>query len=361
MLSPSKFGFQMIIPLHSRLTPAELRELEEIIAEFGVRIQPIDGAERSIYAILGDETSQDLINRIEGLSYIERVDRIQTPYKLMSRESKMNDHKVKVGTKTLPGEFCVIAGHCTIDPKQKEMFFETAYAVKEAGADMLRGGVWKPRTSPHSFQGDARSLSILVEAREKTGLPINTEVMDFDQLKLCVEAKVDCLQVGARSALNYRLLQQIGEMTKNTGINVLLKRSMHMGPVSEFILAAEYVVAQGNPNIMLCPRGTVPTIEGFRNSPDESITLLLKEKTWAPVVVDPSHSVGKAVYVPYACLAAAGYGADGILVETHCQPKKGMGDDPKQAITPDVLAQVVKDTKMIHASAARYMPKVTAS
>jgi 3-deoxy-7-phosphoheptulonate synthase len=347
----------MIIPLHARLSPLELRELEEIIAEFGARIQPIHGHERSIYAILGDETSQDLINRIEGLPYIERVDRIQTPYKLMSKESKLSHHRVTVGTKILPGDFCVIAGHCTIDPKQKEMFLETAFAVKEAGADMIRGGVWKPRTSPHSFQGDARSLDILLEAREKTGLPINTEVMDFEQLKICVDAKVDCLQVGARSALNYRLLQQIGEMTKDTPIKVLLKRSMHMGPVSEFILAAEYVVAQGNPNIMLCPRGTVPTIEGFRNSPDESITLLLKEKTWAPVVVDPSHSVGKAIYVPNACLAAAGYGADGILVETHCQPKKGTGDDPKQAITPDVLAQIVKDTRMIHASAARYLAK----
>src|SRR3954463_15890915 len=155
----------MIIPLHARLTEVELRELEEITSEFGVRIQPIHGHERSIYAILGDETSQDLINRIEGLAYIERVDRIQTPYKLMSRESKLNQHRVKVGAKTLPGDFCVIAGHCTIDPNQKEMFFETAFAVKEAGADMIRGGVWKPRTSPHSFQGDARSLEILLEAR----------------------------------------------------------------------------------------------------------------------------------------------------------------------------------------------------
>jgi 3-deoxy-7-phosphoheptulonate synthase len=350
----------MIIPLHPRLTDSELRELEEITSEFGVRIQPIHGNEKSIYAILGDETSQDLINRIEGLAFVERVDRIQAPYKLMSRESKLSSHRVKIGSKTLPGDFCVIAGHCTIDPKQKAMFLETAFAVKEAGADMIRGGVWKPRTSPHSFQGDAKSLDILLEARERTGLQINTEVMDFEQLKLCVEAKVDCLQIGARSALNYRLLQQVGELTKDTPTRVLLKRSMHMGPVSEFILAAEYIVAQGNPNVMLCPRGTVPTIEGFRNAPDESITLLLKERTWAPVVVDPSHSVGKSIYVPSACLAAAGYGADGILVETHCQPKKGMGDDPKQAVTPDVLAQIIKDTREIHRFAAHYAPKEAA-
>jgi 3-deoxy-7-phosphoheptulonate synthase len=344
----------MIIPLHPRLSDAEFKELEEIASEFNVRIQPIHGHERSIYAILGDETSQDLINRIEGLPYIERIDRIQVPYKLMSRESKLSHHRVKVGSRSLPGDFCVIAGHCTIDPKNKEMFLETAFAVKEAGADMLRGGVWKPRTSPHSFQGDARSLDILLEARERTGLPIDTEVMDYEQLKLCVDAKVDSLQVGARSALNYRLLQQIGELTKDSQTRVLLKRSMHMGPVSEFILAAEYIVAQGNPNVMLCPRGTVPTIEGFRNAPDESITLLLKEKTWAPVVVDPSHSVGKGVYVPHACLAAAGYGADGVLIETHCQPKKGLGDDPKQAVTPDVLAQIIKDAREIHKYAKKY-------
>lgn len=344
----------MIIPLHPRLSDAEFKELEEIASEFNVRIQPIHGHERSIYAILGDETSQDLINRIEGLAYIERIDRIQVPYKLMAKESKLSSHRVKIGNKSLPGDFAVIAGHCTIDPANKQLFFETAHAVKEAGADMIRGGVWKPRTSPHSFQGDARSLDILLEARQLTGLPVNTEVMDYEQLKLCVDAKVDSLQIGARSALNYRLLQQVGQLTKDTPIKVLLKRSMHMGPPSEFILAAEYIVAQGNPNVMLCPRGTAPAIEGFRNSPDESITLLLKEKTWAPVVVDPSHAVGKGVYVPHACLAAAAYGADGVIVETHCNPKKGMGDDPKQAVTPDVLARIIKDTREIHRAAKRY-------
>jgi 3-deoxy-7-phosphoheptulonate synthase len=227
--------------------------------------------------------------------------------------------------------------------------------VKEAGADMIRGGVWKPRTSPHSFQGDARSLEILLEARQRTGLQINTEVMDFEQAKLCVEAGVDCLQIGARSGLNYRLLQEVGRMTKGTNIRVLLKRAMHMGPVSEFILAGEYVVAQGNPNIMLCPRGTMPPLEGYRNHPDESITPLLKEKTWAPVVVDPSHSVGKAVYVPHAALAAVAYGADGLLIESHCQPKKGIGDDPKQAVTPDVLAQLIRESRELHKRAQHFL------
>ena len=338
----------MIIPLHPRLSEKEERELLEVVAEFNVKIQPIHGTERSIYAILGDETSQDLINRIEGLPYIDRIDRMQTPFKLMAKESKLSQHKISVGKRLIPGDFCVIAGHCTIDPNNRNFFLETAAAVKEAGADMLRGGVWKPRTSPHSFQGDARSLDILLEARAKTGLQVNTEVMDFEQAKLCVDAGVDCLQIGARSALNYRLLQEVGRLTKGTEIRVLLKRGMHMGPVSEFILAGEYIVAQGNPNIMLCPRGTMPPLEGYRNHPDESITPLLKEKTWAPVVVDPSHSVGKAVYVPHASLAAAAYGADGIVIETHCQPKKGVGDDPKQAVTPDMLSHIIRECREIH-------------
>lgn len=339
----------MIIPLQPRLSDAELKEITEIAADFNVGIQPIHGAQRSIYALMGDETSQELINRIEGLAYIDRIDRVQTPYKLMARESNLAHHTITLGARTVPGDFAVIAGQCTIDPNNKNFFYETAQAVKEAGADMIRGGVWKPRTSPHSYQGDAKSLYILLEARDRTGLPINTEVMDFDQAKLCVEAGVDSLQIGARSALNYRLLQEVGRMTKGTGTRVLLKRSMHMGPVSEFILAGEYIVAQGNPNVMLCPRGTMPNMDGYRNHPDESITPLLKEKTWAPVIVDPSHSVGKSVYVPHAALAAVAYGADGLCIETHCNPRKGVGDDPKQAVTPDMLARIIREGRDLHA------------
>jgi 3-deoxy-7-phosphoheptulonate synthase len=221
----------MIIPKQPRLSDAELKEITEIAAEFNVGIQPIHGAQRSIYALVGDETSQELINRIEGLPYIDRIDRVQTPYKLMARESNLAHHTITIGKRTVPGEFAVIAGHCTIDPNNPNYFYETAQAVKEAGADMIRGGVWKPRTSPHSFQGDVKGLAILLEARSRTGLPVNTEVMDFEQAKICVDAGVDSLQIGARSALNYRLLQEVGRLTKGTGTRVLLKRSMHMGPV----------------------------------------------------------------------------------------------------------------------------------
>ena len=346
----------MIIPKERHLTPEEEAELTTITGEFGIKLQKIAGETRSIYAMLGDERDALLIKRIEGLDYIDRVDTIQKPFKLMAKDSELANHKVKVNGLTIGnGRFTVVAGHCTIDPKNPNYFYETAEAVKEAGGDVLRGGVWKPRTSPHSFQGDHKSMEILVEARNRTGLPIDTEVMDSEQLEIALENKVDMLQIGARNALNYGLLKEIGRKIKGRDTVVLLKRSMHMGSVDEFILAAEYIAAGGNPNVVLTPRGTVPTMDGYRNHPDESITVLLKEKTWAPVLVDPSHSVGKAAYVPFAALSAAAYGADGLIIETHGNPKVGIGDDPKQAITPEVLAKLIMDARSIHAMQAEHI------
>lgn len=345
----------MIIPHKNRLSLQEEVVLTEICNEFGIKIQPIVGTQRTIYAMLGDERDALLIKKIEGLPFIDRIDRIESTYKLMALDSQLKQHTISIGSKTLGHDFVTIAGHCTIDPQNKNYFIESALAVKEAGADALRGGVWKPRTSPHSFQGDTKSLDVLMEAREITKLPVDTEVMNEAQVKLCVDAGVDILQVGARNALNYELLKAIGSIINGKKTVVLLKRSIHNGKIDEFLSAAEYVVAMGNPNIILCPRGTLPTVDGFRNHPDESISVLLKQKTWAPVIVDPSHSVGKAQYVPFACLAAASYGADGICVETHIQPPKGIGDDPKQAITPKVLKEIIRDAKQIFEMKKKYL------
>jgi 3-deoxy-7-phosphoheptulonate synthase len=267
----------------------------------------------------------------------------------MDINSELAHHKIVLGNHIVGEGPFVIAGHCTIDPKNPNLFIESAHAVKEAGAKAIRGGVWKPRTMPYSFQGDDASVKILMEARSQTGLPVDTEVMDEHQLRIAVEAGVDILQVGARNALNYSLLKSIGQMTQNKKIAVLLKRSMGMGPLNEFIAAAEYIAAAGNPDIMLCPRGTNPTMDGYRNYPDESITPLLKEKTWAPVIVDPCHSVGRAKYVPSAALAAIAYGADGVIIESHLDPQRGIGDDPKQSIKPAVLKQLVTDIQAIWA------------
>lgn len=338
----------MILPKSTRLTPEQLAEVTAIVTEFGCQIQPIVGAVRSIYAIVGDERDELMINRLEGLAYVERIDRIQSPFKLMDRRSDLANHHITVGGVTLGRELLVIAGQCTIDPKNPQYFLETAQAVKEVGARALRGGVWKPRTNPYSFQGDTKSLEILMDASRRTGLPAVTEVMEPEHIQLALEAGVAVLQIGARNALNYSLLRQVGRAIAGRDTVVLLKRSIHMGPLNEFISAAEYIAAFGNPNVLLCPRGTTPTLDGYRNHPDESITPLLKEKTWAPVVVDPSHSVGKATYVPACALAAVAYGADGLCIEAHVSPSQGIGDDPKQAVTPAVLAGLVTQARAIH-------------
>jgi 3-deoxy-7-phosphoheptulonate synthase len=337
----------MILPKSNRLTPEQLAEVTEIVAAFGCQIQPIIGAVRTIYAIVGDERDELMINRLEGLDYVDRIDRIQSPFKLMDRRSDLASHRITVGGVTLGEELLVIAGQCTIDPKNPNFFLETAAAVKEAGAHVLRGGVWKPRTNPYAFQGDAKSIDILMEASRLTGLPVDAEVMDETHVRLALEAGVHMLQVGARNALNYSLLRAIGRAVAKRNTVVLLKRSLHMGPLNEFISAAEYIASFGNPNVILCPRGTAPALDGYRNHPDESITPLLKEKTWAPVVVDPSHSVGKASYVPACALAAVAYGADGLCIEAHVNPSQGIGDDPKQALTPPVLSETIAQAKQI--------------
>jgi 3-deoxy-7-phosphoheptulonate synthase len=344
----------MILPYKEKLTDEQLIQVKEIAAEFGVTIQTIQGKGRSIYAMLGDETPALLTKRIEGLDYIDRIDHIQVPYKLLALENQHSPRVITVNNKVIGKDFIVMAGQCAIDPNNANYFLETAHAVKEAGADVIRGGVWKPRTSPYSFQGADKGMDILMQASKETGLEVITEVMDIDQVLLAVEAGVHFLQIGARNALNYKLLTSIGKLTADTNIKVLLKRSMHMGPIDEFLLAAEYIAGNGNSNVMLCPRGTLPAMTGYRNFPDESITQLLKEKTWAPVIVDPSHSVGRAKYVPKAALAAAAYGADGVIIETHCNPIVGMGDDPKQAITPDVLKILIKNLQQVAAFASEF-------
>ena len=340
----------MILPKSNRLSSEEVAELTAIVTEFGCRIQPIVGDIRTIYAIVGDERHELMINRLEGLPYVDRVDTIQSPFKLMDRRSDLANGKLKIGTVTLGEELLVIAGQCTIDPKNPHYFLETAQAVKEAGAHAIRGGVWKPRTNPYAFQGDAKSLETLMDASRRTGLPAVTEVMEAEHVKLALEAGVQVLQIGARNALNYSLLRQVGHAIAGRPTAVLLKRSIHMGPLNEFISAAEYIAAFGNPNVMLCPRGTTPTLDGYRNHPDESITPLLKERTWAAVVVDPSHSVGKAAYVPAAALAAVAYGADGLCIESHVNPSQGLGDDPKQSVTPKVLAELIIRARALHAA-----------
>lgn len=345
----------MIITKNPVVNATQLAAMEAIVGEFGCKIQVICGAHRNIYAIIGDEASETMINRLLGLDYVDRVDRMESVYKLMDKRSDLAHHRIVAAGVELGTEPLILAGQCTIDPKNPQAFYETAHAVKEAGAHGLRGGVWKPRTSPHAFQGTAKSMEFLIEARARTGLPVITEVMDEPQLRIAVEAGVDMIQIGTRNALNYTLLAEVGRLTTPRGLPVLLKRGRHMAPVDEFIAAAEYIAANGNPNIILCPRGTMPELDGYRNHPDEAVTPILKQKSWAPVVVDPSHSVGRAKYVPAAALAAMAYGADGLIIETHVQPIKGIGDDPKQALTPEVLKQLIADVRTVWSLRSRFV------
>ena len=221
----------MIIPNVNVLSDGQLKEVTDILTAYGCKVMVITGAERCVYAIVGDERNDDMVTKIEGLPYINRVDRIQSPHKLMDIRSSLATHRVKMGGIVLGTEPFFCAGPCTIDPKNPNLTIETAHAVKEAGAHALRGGVWKPRTNPYSYQGDAKALLVLMEASRQTGLPVDTEVMDEEHLRLAIEAGVHCIQVGARNALNYSLLRQIGEAIAGRDVCVLLKRGMHLGSV----------------------------------------------------------------------------------------------------------------------------------
>ena len=346
----------MIIPKLDKLSADQLKEIESIVEEFDCNILEIQGHNQCVYAILGDETHAVMFKRIAGLSYIRKVDAIESPYKLMDRRSALSKHQVCIGKKIIGKEKpFIIGGPCTVDPNSPQLYIETAHALKEAGVDALRGGVWKPRTNPYSYQGDTKAIEIILRAKEETGLPIDIEVMDSAQLRIALDSKVDILQVGTRNALNYSLLKEIGEKSAGTNSSVLLKRGRHVASPDEFIAAAEYLVASGNPNVMLCPRGTTPPLDGYRNHPDESISPLLKNKTWAPVVVDPSHSVGHSEYVLASSLSAITYGADGLCIESHIDPSKGIGDDPKQAITPEEMKELILSCAEIWKY--RYLPK----
>ncbi len=345
----------MIIPKGSKLTKDQLSQVESIASDFECSILEIQGRNRCVYAILGDEGREVMFKRIAGLPFIRKVDMIESPYKLMDRRSGLADHSVKVGTHELGGESpFFIAGPCTIDPENPKLYLETAHALKECGVNALRGGVWKPRTNPYSYQGNVDALEIILQAKEETGLPIDVEVMDSKQLALALEAEVDVLQIGTRNALNYSLLKEVGRLSSSSATAVLLKRGRHIASPDEFIAAAEYLVAEGNPNVMLCPRGTTPVLDGYRNHPDESITPLLKNRTWAPVIVDPSHSVGHADFVQACALSAIAYGADGLCIESHLEPSKGIGDDPKQAIKPEAMKSLIESCKSLWDS--RYKP-----
>jgi len=325
----------MIVVMKPGATKQQVQHVIDLVREYGLKDHVIYGTDRTVVACIGDKRMVDK-SAIENAPMVERVVPILAPYKLASTEVKKARTQVKIGPQGFPmgsSKVGVIAGPCAVE--DRDQLFRTAEAVKAAGCIGLRGGAYKPRTSPYSFQGlGVEGLKILTEARQRTGLAIVTEVIGLEQLDEVAE-HADVLQIGARNMQHYPLLEAAGKADKP----VLLKRGMS-ATMEEFLLAAEYVINAGNINVILCERG-IRTFEDYvRNTLALAAVAELRDKTHLPVVVDPSHGTGHAHLVPAMCRAAVAAGADGLLVECHVDPEHALSDGA-QSITPKVLSELM--------------------
>lgn len=310
----------MIIVMSSR-AKEDIDRVVGKIKELGYQAHLIEGTERTVVGAVGDErTNAALLEAIESMHGVESVLPILKPYKLAGRELRPDDTVIRVnGVQIGGGTFCVIAGPCSVE--SREQILESARAVKEGGAHILRGGAFKPRTSPYTFQGlEEAGLKLLREAREATGLPVVTEVMTPEQVEL-VESYADMLQVGARNMQNFGLLKAVGKARKP----VFLKRGM-MSTISELLMSAEYIMSEGNQQVVLCERGIRTFETETRNTCDISAVPVLKKLTHLPVFLDPSHATGHWDLVVPIARAAVAAGADGLMVEVHPRPVEALSD-----------------------------------
>ncbi len=335
----------MIVVMKREATPDQIARVVARIEERGYQTHLSQGTERTIIGIIGNgrPIDREQIERMEG---VERTVPILRPFKLASREFHPEDTVVPVNGIPIGGQVLVVmAGPCAVE--SREQLLETAWAVKEAGAHILRGGAFKPRTSPYSFQGlGEEGLKLLAEAREATGLPVVTEVIDPQSVPL-VAAYADILQIGARNMQNFSLLQAVGQTRKP----VLLKRGM-MSTVEEWLMAAEYILAQGNGQVILCERG-IRTFETYtRNTLDISAVPLVKQLSHLPVMVDPSHSTGKWELVEPVSRAAVAVGADGLIIEVHPHPEKALSDGA-QSLTPARFAALMASLRTVAGAVGR--------
>jgi 3-deoxy-7-phosphoheptulonate synthase len=296
--------------------------------------------ERTIIGAIGDERGKVVLMSAESMAGVEKVMPILQPYKLASRETKDGNTVIKVGAVEIGGpKFVVIAGPCAVE--SLEQIMECAFVAKKAGASMLRGGAFKPRTSPYSFQGlGEEGLKILAQAREKTGLPVVTEIMSASDVEL-IESYADVLQVGARNTQNFTLLKAVGQAKKP----VLLKRGM-MTTLEELLMSAEYILASGNDQVRLCERGIRTFETAMRNTLDISAVPVLKDKTHLPVIVDPSHAIGQWKFVLPLAKAAVAVGADGLLIEVHPDPQHALSDGP-QSLKPEKFYKLMDEIESI--------------
>ena len=330
----------MIAVLKSGVTKAQRDKLIEWIEAQKVRVQVTEGEFQTIIGLIGD-TSRIDVGLLASLEIVEKVSRVSEPFKSASRRFHPDDTVVEVGqgenkVKIGGGNFCMIAGPCSVE--SEEQIIEVAKAVKAAGAKMLRGGAFKPRTSPYDFQGlRGEGLDLLLKARQETGLPIVTEIMNAAHLDMF--ADVDIIQVGARNMQNFELLKELGRSKKP----ILLKRGL-AATLKEFLMSAEYILAEGNENVMLCERGIRSFDTYTRNVLDLASVPMLHKLSHLPVVVDPSHATGVASLVkPMACAATVA-GADALIIEVHNNPPCAVCDGA-QSLTPEQFAEVAKDVQ----------------
>ena len=321
----------MIAVLKHGTTQAQMDHLLNWLKNMGLDVHISNGKEITILGLVGDTSRVDM-ELLSSLEIVQSVKRVSEPYKQANRKFHPNDTIVDIdGVKIGGGHFAMIAGPCSVE--SYEQIIEVATAVKAAGANILRGGAYKPRTSPYAFQGlKDEGLRMLLEAKKVTGLPIITEIMNIRTLDLFED--VDIIQVGARNMQNFDMLQELGKTNKP----ILLKRGL-ANTLQELLMSAEYIMSEGNENIILCERG-IRTYENYtRNTLDLSAVPVLHELTHLPVIVDPSHATGKASLVPSMSVAAAAVGADGIMVEVHNNPACALCDGA-QSMTPEQFAQV---------------------
>ncbi len=335
----------MIVVMKKDATAAEIGAVIARVHEMGLVPHPIYGEQHTVIAVVGETATVDP-SLFLAMAGVEAVNRIGQPFKLASRLSRADDTVITLNGVSIGGrKLVVMAGPCAVESRSQ--LLETAYAVKEAGATVLRGGAYKPRTSPYSFQGmGLKGLELLAEAREATGLPIVTEVMTPDAVPL-VSQYADVLQIGARNMQNYGLLHAVGKAQRP----VLLKRGM-MSTIQELLMSAEYILAGGNYRVMLCERG-IRTFETMtRNTFDLNAVPLLKQLSHLPVIADPSHGTGRWELVAPMAKASIACGADGLIIEVHPKPELAVSDGP-QSLKPEKFAQMMAQLRVLAEAVGR--------
>ena len=329
----------MLIVMDSAASAEDVRRVVETIQSLGLSAHPIPGAQRTAIGITGNRGSLEA-GAFENLPGVAEVIPVSAPYKLVSREAKRENTVVMVGGVAVGGqELALAGGPCAVESEDQAL--EIGRAVRDAGAKLYRGGAFKPRTSPYSFQGlGEKGLEILERVRAETGLPIVTEVLDTETAERVAES-ADCLQVGARNMQNFSLLKRLGRIRKP----VLLKRGMS-ATIEELLLSAEYLLAEGNYDVILCERGVRTFADHTRNTLDLSAVPYVQRISHLPILVDPSHGTGKRQKVLPLSRAAVAVGADGLLIEVHAHPEAALSDGP-QAILPDMFAELVRQVRAL--------------